>query len=145
MQSDARLQAHALDDAGDGKPARLAVGVGLVEIGHVQRRARAGEELHRLGLDDPEHQPRDADGAVGVGTRKFDEVGAIGRKVGELLGRGNRLGIVLGRAHHDTAGAQVVVESLGLTQELRAGHDARVARALAQRRGYPAEMVDAMA
>ena len=64
VRSDARLQAHAVDDVAGVEAADLAVGVELVEVGHAQRKVGIGEELHCLGLGGAQHQLRDALGAV---------------------------------------------------------------------------------
>ena len=50
MAADARVQAHAVDDGAGIQPARLGVGVQLVEKAHAQRQIGIGEELDGLRL-----------------------------------------------------------------------------------------------
>ena len=133
--SDARLQAHSVDNVAGVEAADLAVGVELVEVGHAQRQVRVGEELHGLRLGGAQHELGDADGSVGVHTIQLGGVGALREQAGELLGRRDRLWVILGRAHHDAAGVQVVVERPALAQELGAEEDLAVAQPLAQARG----------
>ena len=135
VRSDARLQAHAVDDVAGVEAADLAVGVELVEVGHAQRQVGVGEELDGLGLGGAQHELGDAFGAVGVQALQLGGVGALREQAGELLGRGDGLGVVLRSAHHDAAGVQVVVERLALAQELGAEEDLAVAQPLAKARG----------
>ena len=135
VASDARLQAHAVDDVAGIEAADLAVGVELVEVGHAQRQVRVGEELYGLGLGGAQHELRDALGAVGVHALQLGGIGALREQAGEALGSRDGLGVVLRRAHHDAAGVQVVVEGLALAQELRAEEDLAVAQPLAKPRG----------
>ena len=131
MRSDARLQAHAVDDVTGVEAADLAVGVELVEVGDAQRQVGVGEQLHGLGLGGAQHELGDALRAVGVDAIELGGVGALREQAGELLGGRDGLGIVLGRAHHDAAGVQVVVERLALAQELRAEEDLAITQLLA--------------
>ena len=135
VAADARLQAHAVDDVAGVEAADLAVGVELVEVGDAQRQVGVGEELDGLGLGGAQHELRDALGTVGIHTLELGGVGALREQAGEALGGRHGLGVVLRRAHHDTAGVQVVVESLALAQELRAEEDLAVAQPLAKARG----------
>ena len=133
--SDARLQAHAVDDVAGVEAADLAVGVELVEVGHAQRKVGVGEELHGLGLGGAQHELRDAHGAVSILALQLGGFGALGEQAGEALRGRHGIGVVLRRAHHDAGGVQVVVERLALAQELRAEEDLAVAQPLSQARG----------
>ena len=135
VATDARLQAHAVDDVAGVKAADLAVGVELVEVGHSQRQVGVGEELDGLGLGGAQHELRDAHGAVGVLTLHLGGVGALCEQAGEPLRRGDGIGVVLRRANHDAAGVQVVVECLALAKELGAEEDLAVAQFLSQASG----------
>lgn len=135
VAADARLQAHAVDDVAGVESADLAVGVELVEVGNAQRQVGVGEELNGLGLGGAQHELRDANGAVGVHAFQLGGVGALGEQACEALGSRDGVGVLLGRAHHDTAGVQVVVEGLALAQELGAEENLAVAQPLAQARG----------
>ena len=135
MGSDARLQAHAVDDVAGVEAADLAVGVELVEVGHAQSQVGVSEELHGLGLGGAQHELGDADGAIGVDAVELRGVGALREQAGKALGSGDGLGVVLRSAHHDAARVQVVVERLALAQELGTEEDLAVAEPLTQARG----------
>ena len=135
VRSDARLQAHAVDDVAGVEASHLAVGVELVEVGDAERQVGVGEELHRLGLGCAQHELRDALGAVGVHALQLGGVGALREQTRKTLRRGDGIRVVLRRAHNDAAGVQVVVECLALAKELGAEEDLAVAQFLSQPRG----------
>ena len=133
--SDARLQAHAVDDVAGVEAADLAVGVELVEVGDAKRQVGVGEELDRLGLGGAQDELRDADGSVGVHALQLGGVRPLGKQACEALGGRDGVGVLLRRAHHDAAGVQVVVERLALAKELGTEEDLGIAQPLAQARG----------
>ena len=134
VQTDARLQADALDDVAGVEPANLAIGVQLVEVGHAKGKIGVREKLHCLCLGDAQHELRNANGAVGVGAGQLGGVRTLDQKLCKLLSRINGLNVALWSTHNDATGVQVVIESLALAQELGAEDDAAIAHLLAQAR-----------
>lgn len=110
--ADARIQAYAVDDLAGVEPFGLRVGIELVEVGDAQREVGVGEQLHGLGLGEAHQQRVDV---------LFD--GTLLEQLGERLRGFHEMLIVRIGAHHDTARIQIVVQCLGLTQELRAEDD----------------------
>ena len=114
MRADTGLQTHALNDVAGVKPANLAIGVQLVEVGHAKGKVSVREKLHGLGLGDAQHELRDTNGAIGVGAGQLGGVRTLDQKVCELLSRINGLNVALWGTHNDATGVQVVIESLAL-------------------------------
>ena len=112
VRADAWIKAHAVDYRLGVKALHLGVGVELVEVAHSQGEVGVGEEFHRLGLGQAHEQGID----IGLECAFLQELGETMRSLVKAL-------VALGTANDDAAGIEVVVQSLGLTKELRGKED----------------------
>lgn len=112
MGADARVEAHAVDDLAGIQALGLGVGVELVEVGDAQCQIRVGEQLDGFGLGEA-HEQR-----VNV---LLD--GTLLQQLGEGVGGLHEVLVLRVGADHNAARVQVVVQSLGFAQELRAEDD----------------------
>ena len=122
--ADARIEADAFDDLGGVEALDLGIGVQLVEVADAERQICVDEEFRGLSLGSAHEKGVD---------NLF--VGALLQKLGEDVGilSGVVGGFIV--SDDDPAGIQVVIQGLGLAQELRAEQDVVVAELLADMLG----------
>ena len=106
MGANTGIQAHALDDRLGVQTFGLGIGIQLVEIADTHGKICIGEQLDGLRLR------RMADKRSDVLILR-----AFLQKIGK---HGSRFRLLFISPHHDTAGMQVIIKRLGLSQKLRA-------------------------
>ena len=118
VASDTRVHADAVNDLLRVEALGLSVGVELVEVGDTNREVGIGKELDRLGLGRMNDQGLDV--LRGLACALFLDAGTLEQEVCEHL-RGFHLVVV--RTDDNAARMEVVIECLGLSEELRAEDD----------------------
>ena len=112
MAADARIKADTVDDLLSVQTLALCIGVQLIEVGNAQSQICIGEQLNSLCLGEAHEQSVDV---------LLDST--FLQQTSELVCCLNQTLIVQISANDDTRRIQVIIESLGLTQELRAEDD----------------------
>ena len=118
MASDPGIHAHALDYLGRIKTLHLGIGIELVKVCDTDRQISIGEELDRLRFRRGSNEHRYI--LLGKARPLLFYACALKEEIREHL---CLCLLILGRTHNDPAGVQVIVQSLGLPQELRAEDD----------------------
>ena len=118
MAADTGIHAHTVDDLLRVESLGLRVSVELVEVADAHREVSVGEQLDRFRFGGVGDQCGDdlrfLAGTLFLSARAFEK--ELGEHPGLLV-------LVLVRTDDDAAGMQVVIESLGFAQELRAEDD----------------------
>ena len=112
MRADAGIEADTIDDGLGIETLHLGIGVELVEVGDAKGQVGVGEEFDGLGLGGAHEKDRHI---LLDGT--FDEEG------GEGVGGCFEGGIII--ADDDAGGIEIVIEGLGLAEELGSEDDLR--------------------
>ena len=112
MATNARVQAHAVDDMLRGQPLDLSIGIQLIEIRHPQRKIRIREKLHRLRLRRAHIERRD----ILLNSALLQQPGEKLR----ILPQAIRRTVVIRCPHDDARGVQIILQGMSLPQELRA-------------------------
>ena len=112
MAADTRIKADTIDDLLGIQTLALCISVQLVEVSHAQGKICIGEQLDCLCLGEAHEQRVDV---------LLDST--FLQQTSELVSSFDQTLIVQVSANDDTRRIQIVIQSLGLTQELRAEDD----------------------
>ena len=112
MAANAGIKADTLDNMLGVQSLHLGVGIQLIEVGHTQSQISISKQLDSLSFRKAHNQGID----ILLDCTFLQQSG-------EGIGCLHQTGIIHIRAHNNTARIQVVVQSLALTQKLRAEDD----------------------